>query len=75
MRPPTHRFALLAFVFFVGASVLAAAAPHSTPLAGRRVLWLGDSITQANPDFTFAKDGVHPDAAGHDAATKGGAGF
>ena len=33
MRPPTLRFALLAVVFFVGTSVLAAA-PNSAPQAG-----------------------------------------
>ena len=54
MRPPTLRFALLAVVFFVGTSVLAAA-PNSAPLAGQRVLWLGDSITQAGDYVTFAE--------------------
>lgn len=54
MRIPLRRFALLA-VALLGASVSPAAAPAKPPLAGERVLWMGDSITQAGGYVTFVE--------------------
>jgi len=52
MKMPLRRFALLA-VALLATAVSQAAAPAKPPLAGERVLWMGDSITQAGGYVTF----------------------
>jgi len=50
----SSKSSLLAIALFIGATLQSA--PIPAPIAGRqRVLWLGDSITQAGDYVTFAE--------------------
>jgi len=54
MKTSLRRLVLLAVAVLV-TSVTHAAAPAQPPLAGERVLWMGDSITQAGGYVTFVE--------------------